>query len=93
MTTVTRDDDRQNIYTGPVGWFNELTSVDESKYEEKRQNELICPDGSISKKEPSKISEKYNALIHCYWCTYLILSTRQSEFCKLVTTVTRDDDS
>ena len=29
-----------------------------SKYEEIHKNELICPGGSISKKEPSKISEK-----------------------------------
>ena len=34
------------------------TSVDESKYEEIHQNALIFPGGSISKKEPSKISEK-----------------------------------
>ena len=58
MTTVTCYDDSQNIYNVPVGQCNELTSVDESKYEKKRQNSLICPGESISKKEPSKISEK-----------------------------------
>ena len=57
MTTVKRDDDIQNIYTVPVGRCNEHSSYDESKYEEKRKNALIGPGESISKKEPSKISE------------------------------------
>ena len=58
MTTVTRDDDSPNIYTVPFGRCDLQTSVDESKYEEIHQNALIFPGGSISKKEPSKISEK-----------------------------------
>ena len=58
MTTVTRDDDSQNNYTLPVGWCNEQKSDDDSKYEEKRKNALIGPGESISKKEPSNISEK-----------------------------------
>ena len=41
VTTVTRDDGSRNIYTVPVGQCNELTSVDESNYEEKRQNVLV----------------------------------------------------
>ena len=57
MTTVTRDYDSQNIYTVPVGQCNQQTSVEESKYEKKRKNALIVPGESISKKEPSKISE------------------------------------
>ena len=55
---VTCDDDSRNIYTVPIGRCNQKTSVGESKYEEKLQNALICPSESISKKEPSKISEK-----------------------------------
>ena len=58
MTTVTRDDESQNIFTVPVGRCNEQISVDVYKYEEKRKNALIGPGESISKKEPSKISEK-----------------------------------
>ena len=58
MTTVTRDDDSQNIYTVPVGQCNQQTSVEESKYEKKRKNALIVPGGYISKKELIKISEK-----------------------------------
>ena len=58
VTTVTRDDEIRNTYIVPIGWCNELTSVDESKYEEKLKSALICPGESISKKEPSKISEK-----------------------------------
>ena len=57
-TTVTNDDDSLNIYTVPVGKWNELISVDKSKYEEKSQNELIYPGEYISKKEPIKISGK-----------------------------------
>ena len=56
VKTVTHDDYSRNVYTLPVGPCNELTSVDESKYEEKRQNSLIFPGGYISNKEPSKIS-------------------------------------
>ena len=47
MTTVTSDDDSQNIYTVPVGRCNLQTSVDESKYEEIHHNELIVPGGYI----------------------------------------------
>ena len=43
MTTVTRDDDTQNIYTVPVGQCNQHTSVEESKYEEKPKSVLIIP--------------------------------------------------
>ena len=78
VKTVTCDDDSPNIYTIPVGKSDLHTSVDESKYEEIHQNSLICPGGYISKKEPSKISLKKNSLVHCSWCTNLILSTRQS---------------
>ena len=38
VTMVTRDDDSQNVYNVTVGRCNELTSVDGSKYEDKRQN-------------------------------------------------------
>ena len=58
MTTITIDDDSQNISTVPVGIWNQHTSVEESKYEEKPKSSLIFPSESISKKEPSKISEK-----------------------------------
>ena len=58
MKTVTRDDDSPNIYTVPVGKYCIQTSFDKSKYEEIHQNVLIFPGGSISKKEPSKISLK-----------------------------------
>ena len=58
MTTVTRDDDSQNIYTGLLGKYNQQTSYDGSEYEEKRNNALFDPGESISKKKPSKISEK-----------------------------------
>ena len=58
MTTVTRDDDSQNNFTVPVGRYNQQTSVEESKYEEKRKKALIVPGESISKKEPIKIQEK-----------------------------------
>ena len=47
VTTVTRDEDSRNIFTLPIGRCNELTSVYESKYEEKRQNSLIRPGESI----------------------------------------------
>ena len=58
MTTVTRDDDSQNIYTVPVGRCNQQTPVEDSKYEAKRKNALIVPGESISKKEPRNIPEK-----------------------------------
>ena len=58
MTTVTRDEYSRNLYNVPVGQCNELTSVDEYKYEEKRQHSLICPGEYISKKKLCKISEK-----------------------------------
>ena len=58
MKTVTRDDDSQNIYTVPVGRCNQQTSVEESKYEEKRKNALIVPGKYISKKDLRKIPEK-----------------------------------
>ena len=57
MTTVTRDNDKKNIYNVTVGRWNEHTPDDESKYEEKRKNELIGPGEYISNKEPRKISE------------------------------------
>ena len=44
---LTRDDHSQNIYTLPVGRCNELTSVDDSEYEEKPKSILVVPDGSI----------------------------------------------
>ena len=46
-TTVTGDDEIQNIFTVPVRRWNEQTSVDKSKYEEKYQNSLIFPGQSI----------------------------------------------
>ena len=58
MTTVTHYDDSQVIYTAVVGRFNQQTSVEDSKYKEKRKNALIDPDEYISKKEPSNKSEK-----------------------------------
>ena len=58
VTMVTRDDDSPNIYAISVGWCDLKTSVDESKSEEIHQNALTCSGESISKKEPSKISEK-----------------------------------
>ena len=57
MTKVTCYEDSQNIYTVNVGQYNEQTSDDESKYEDKRKNSLIGSGEYISKKEPSKISE------------------------------------
>ena len=48
MTTVTRNDDILNIYTVPVGQYNQQISVEESKYEEKRNNALIFPGESTS---------------------------------------------
>ena len=55
---VTHYDESRNIYNVTVIRCNELKLFDVSKYEERRQNSLICPGESIKKKEPSKISEK-----------------------------------
>ena len=43
VTTVTRDDDSQNIYTVPVGQCNQQKSFEDSKY----KNALIVPGESI----------------------------------------------
>ena len=56
VTTITCDDNSQNIYTVTSGRCNQHTSVEDYKYEEKRKNALIVPDKYISKKEPRKIS-------------------------------------
>ena len=58
VTTVTRDDESQNIYTVPFGWYNQQTSAEEFKYEEKSKSELNVRGEFISKKEPSNIPEK-----------------------------------
>ena len=58
MKTVTRDDNSQNMYYLPFGRCIQQTSVEDSRYKEKRNNALIVPGGYISKKESSKISEK-----------------------------------
>ena len=83
MTTVTSDDDSQNIYTVTVGRCNEPTSVDESEYEEKRENLFICPGESIPKKEPSKISEKRQCaytlfLVHINICHNISSGVRKN---------------
>ena len=57
MTTVTRYDDGQNIFTVPVERCNENTSVEESRYEKMRRNSIIGPGCFIPKKEPSKKKE------------------------------------
>ena len=57
MTTVTHDDESQNIYTVPVGQCNQHISFEEYTYEEKPKSVLIVPGESISKKELSKITE------------------------------------
>ena len=67
MTTVTRDYDSQNIYTVPVGRFNQHKSAEDYKYEEKPKSELIVTGESISKKEPIKILEKKT--MHLYIVT------------------------
>ena len=56
MTTLTRDDDSQDMYTVPVGLCNQQTSVEESKYEYKCKNAIMVPGESISKKELRNIS-------------------------------------
>ena len=53
--------------TVPVGQWNRQTSVEDSKYEEKRKNALIVTGESISKKEPIKILEKKT--MHLYIVT------------------------
>ena len=58
MTMVTHDDNSQNIYSVPFEWYNEYTSVEEYKYEEKPKSSLIVPGEPISKKESGKIPEK-----------------------------------
>ena len=58
VTMVTCDDDSLNIYTVPVGRYNQQASVKEYKYEEKNKSALIVPGKYISEKEPSNISEK-----------------------------------
>ena len=58
MTTVTCDDEGQNIYNVTVRLCNQQTSVEEYKYEKKRNSALFVPGGYISKKEPIKILEK-----------------------------------
>ena len=58
VTTVTRDYESPNIYNVPVGQCIIKTSVDESKYKGIHQNALTFPGVSLSKKKPSKISEK-----------------------------------
>ena len=68
LTTVTRDYDSQNIYTAPVGIFNQQKLVEESKYEEKRKNALIGLGEYISKKEPSMITEKKTMLLYIVTC-------------------------
>ena len=67
MTTVTCDDDSTNIYTVTVGLCDLQTSVDYSKYEEIHQNALICPGGSIFKKNEQDIRKRDNSLVHCSW--------------------------
>ena len=66
MTTVTCDDDSQNIYTVTVGRFNQQTSIEESKYKEKRNITLIVPGEYISKKEPRNISEKKTMYLYIF---------------------------
>ena len=46
------------MYTVPVLIFNQQKSVEESKYEEKRESTIIVPDKSISKKEPRKYQKR-----------------------------------
>ena len=68
MTTVTRDDDSQNIYTVPVEWCNQQKSVEESNNAGKRKNVLIVPGESISKKELRKISGRKK----CAYTVFLV---------------------
>ena len=75
---VTHDDDSPYIYTVPVGGCDELTSVDESKYEEIHQCINFSRWVYIKKGTEQDIRKKENSLVHCSWCTYLILSTRKS---------------
>ena len=57
LTTVTCDDDSQHLYNVPIGWWNKQTSVEDSRYKEKRKSALTFPGEYISKKEPRKIPE------------------------------------
>ena len=50
VITVTCDDENQNNYTVHVGRWNQQTSVEQSKCEEKPKNVLIVPGKSIRKK-------------------------------------------
>ena len=52
--------------------------LEESKHEEKSKSAFTGPGESFLEKETIMILKKKNALIHCSWCIYLILSTRQS---------------
>ena len=54
------------VFTVTVGQCNQQTSVEEYKYEEKRNNSLIFPGKSISKKEQSKISEKKTMWLYIF---------------------------
>ena len=64
MTTVTRDDESQHIYTVRVGQCNQHTSVEEYEYEEKPNSVVIVPGNFIPKKEPINISE--NQIMRLY---------------------------
>ena len=66
MTRVTRDNDSPNINNVPVGLCNLQRSVNESKYEDIHQNALTYPAESISRKEPSKISEKKIIILYIF---------------------------
>ena len=58
------DYDSQNTNTVPVRWCNKITSVEESKYEEKSNSALIVLGESISKKQLSKIPK--NKILRLY---------------------------
>ena len=73
VTTVTCDDNSQNIYNVPIGRWNQQTSVEYSKYEEKRKIELISPGEYISKKEPSKISKNKTIRLYIVPCAPTLL--------------------
>ena len=73
MTTVTRYGDSRNIYTVPVGLCNELTSVNESKYEDKHQKALICPGESVSKRNRARYQKKRQ-------CAYTLLVVHPNLF-------------
>ena len=54
------------MYYLPFGRCIQQTSVEDSKYKEKRNNALIVPGGYISKKESSKISEKKTMRLYIF---------------------------